>query len=68
MKTASKPRKFRSQGLPSARGECVVLDDGERVVDAAFDVFDGGQSSAEIKKFARWLSRAASWASKGSKP
>jgi hypothetical protein len=65
MKTASKPRKFQPRGLPSARGECVVLDDGERVVDAAFEVFDGGESAAEIKKFARWLSRAAAWAAKG---
>jgi hypothetical protein len=54
-----KPRKIESPPL-SARGECVVHD-GEKIVDASINVFDGKHSADEIIKYAKWLLRAAKW-------
>ena len=39
--------------------------ESERVVDARLDVFDGPESSDDLLKFGRWLTRAARWQKKG---
>ena len=58
-----KPRKFRDSTLSyAARGECHVNEEtGERIVDAGLDIYDGQESAAALKKFGRWLCRAAAW-------
>jgi hypothetical protein len=54
----SKPRKFSKPGI---RAECIVADDGERIIDMSADVFDGKELSATIVALSKWLSKAAKW-------
>lgn len=64
-----KPRKFRDSSLSyAARGECHLDEEtGERIVDAGLDIYDGQESAAGLKKFGRWLCRAAAWSAAGKK-
>lgn len=57
-----KPRKLsiRTGGL-TIRGECVVLEGGERVIDTSLDLFDGGNSAAAVARYMEWLKKALKW-------
>lgn len=53
-----KPRKFAGDG---ARGECVVNDDGDRIIDASIDIYDDIASVDRVVSFSKWLAKAAKW-------
>ena len=56
-----KPRDFRSGGF-SCRGRCTHEgEDRSRVVDASMDVYDDATTASDMKRFARWLNKAAKW-------
>jgi hypothetical protein len=38
-----------------------VTVDGERVVDARLDVYDGRESADFLRRYAAWLIKAAKW-------
>lgn len=64
MPDASKPRPFQSQN--SFRGTCERSLDG-RVVDVRVDLYDDRTSAADMRRFAKWLIRAADWLEGGEK-
>lgn len=59
MKTASKPREFKSETL-SVRASC-SFEGENRVVDTRIDLYDDKTSAAELKRYAKWLLKAAKW-------
>lgn len=55
----SKPRKFRRTFVQ--RAECVVDDDGDKIVDFSVDLFDGRESAKDLRSLSDWLLKAAAW-------
>jgi hypothetical protein len=56
----SKPRRFSSNDL-QARGECLVDEDGNRVVDLRMDAYDDKAAASELRRYAEWLVKASRW-------
>lgn len=54
-----KPREFKSDVL-SVRAVCGTEGDG-RVVDTRIDLYDDKTSASELKRYAKWLLKAAKW-------
>lgn len=57
-----KPRRF---SVGHARGQCVVNDDGERIVDTAIDAYDDAEGADILVGYAKWLLKAAKWLKEG---
>lgn len=57
--TVRKPRKFRRAFVQ--RAECVVGDDGDKVVDFSADLFDGRESAKDLRSLSGWLLKVAAW-------
>jgi hypothetical protein len=55
---ATKPRKISTA---TSRAACVIDHDGERIVDALLDIYDGKQSADSLRRYADWLVKAAKW-------
>jgi len=55
-----KPRKFNSPTI-SARAECVIGVDGERIVDTSIELFDDATTADELKRYGQWLIKASKW-------
>ena len=53
-----KPRRF-SDGR--ARGQCIVNEDGERIVDTSIDAYDDAGGADFLIGYARWLLKASEW-------
>lgn len=54
----AKPRKF-SDGR--SRGQCIVNEDGERIVDTSIDAYDDIGGAEFLVSYAKWLLKAAEW-------
>ena len=55
-----KPRKFNSPAI-SARAECVIGVDGEKIVDTSIDLFDDKTTADDLKRYGQWLIKASKW-------